>query len=68
MLLSRADPKACHAAAVDIDRAVREEVQEQPIIRLLWICNMATPVMVVDHIVERWWVQDAEGRVGVLAV
>lgn len=49
-----------HAATVDVERTIWEEVEEQPIIGLLWVCNVLGEVVVVAHGVEGRWVVDRE--------
>lgn len=33
-------PERGHAAAVHVQGAVREEVQEQAVVGLIWVCNV----------------------------
>ena len=64
----RADTERGHASAVDVQSAVWEEVQEEPIIRLLGVRYMTAPVVVIDDAVESGWVKDRECRMSVLAM
>lgn len=65
---SRTDPERRHATTVDVQRTVWEEVQEQAIIWLLWVCNVLGEVVLVVHTIESWRVVNRERRMGVLAV
>lgn len=65
---SGADPERSHTAAVDIERADWEEVEEEPIIRLLRICNVLGEVVLVVYSIERRWVIYGEGWMCVLAM
>lgn len=56
----RTDPERGHATPVDIQGAVGEEVEEQPIVWLLGVRDVLGEVVLVAHAVERGRVVDRE--------
>lgn len=60
--------KRRHAATINIKRANREEIEEQPVRRLGGVRNMLRPCCMVRHRVESWRVVLGKGGVSVLAV
>lgn len=59
-VLRRADSEGRHSPPVHVQSAVREEVEEQSVIRLLGICNVLGEIPMVVDSVERWRVVDRE--------
>lgn len=64
----RTDAERGHSAVVQIQRASREEVQKQSILVILWVGEMAGPVVVVFHPVEGRGIEPRESWMGELAV
>ena len=61
-------PELRHPAPVDIQRAVGEEEQEEPVVRLVRVREVLRPVVVVDDVVAVRRVEGREGGVRVGAV
>lgn len=57
---SRTHTERRHSATVNIQRTIREEIEEQTIIRLLGVCDMLGEVVVVAYGVESRRVEDRE--------
>ena len=67
-IAGRTQAERRHAPSVHIQGAIREEEQEQAVGRFLRVCEMLTPVVMVDDAVEGGRVQLGERRVCVLAM
>lgn len=67
-LFSRTDPETTHSAAIHVERAIGEEVEEETVLRLGWVGDVLGEVLVVVNGVEGGRVEFGEGRVRVLAV
>lgn len=62
------DSERRHSSTVHIQRAVRKEVEKQPVVGFLRVGHVLREILMVVDSVERWWIIYGEGRMRKLAV